>query len=139
MRKTSRLTWLLIILFQAITRLKPIWTLVLEFWHCGSCAKHGDSASVSVARVMWMYKGDVNSGSGENWKEPTSSTISAEVLFNGDSNKETLNGVVLIHDTRSNDSRSNDAQFTRKLYISLHAHKELGGLIDLLNLKHHSP
>ena len=38
-----------------------------------------------------MYKGDVNSASKENWREPSSSTISAEVSFNGDSNEETRN------------------------------------------------
>ena len=56
-----------------------------------SCAKHGDAASMSVARVTWRYKGDVNSVSGENWKEPSSSTISTEVWFNGYSIEETLN------------------------------------------------
>ena len=40
--------------------------------------KHGNSASVFVARVMGRYEGDVNSASGENWKEPSSSTISTE-------------------------------------------------------------
>ena len=49
--------------------------------------KHGDSASVSVARGMWTYKGDVNSASGENWKQPLSSTISTEALFNGNSSE----------------------------------------------------
>ena len=48
------------------------------------------SASVSVARVMWTYKGDVNSASGENWKEPSSSTISTEIAFNSDSNEEIM-------------------------------------------------
>ena len=38
-----------------------------------------------------MYKGELNSASGENWKEPSSSTISTEALFNGDSNEDTLN------------------------------------------------
>ena len=33
----------------------------------------------------------MNSASGENWKEASSSTISTEALFNGDSNKENLN------------------------------------------------
>ena len=37
--------------------------------------KHGDSASVSAARVMWTYKGDVNSAAGENWEEPSSSIL----------------------------------------------------------------
>ena len=37
------------------------------------------------------YKGGVNSASGENWKEPSSSTISTEASFNDDSNEETLN------------------------------------------------
>ena len=60
-------------------------------WHCGSCAKHSDSASVSVARLLWTYKGDENSASGETWKEPSSPTISTETSFNGDSNEETLN------------------------------------------------
>ena len=53
--------------------------------------KHDDSTSWSVAMVMWTYKGDVNSASGENWKEASSSAISAEASFNGDSNEETLN------------------------------------------------
>ena len=34
--------------------------------------------------------------------------------------------VVLVHDTQSNDSRSNDAWFMHKLYLSLHAHKQTG-------------
>ena len=33
----------------------------------------------------------MNSASGENWKEPSSSTRSKEASFNGDSNEETLN------------------------------------------------
>ena len=56
-----------------------------------SCAKHGDSASVSFARVVWSYKGDVNSTSGKNKKKRSSSTISIEALFNGDSKEVTLN------------------------------------------------
>ena len=61
------------------------------FQHCSSLKKHGDSASVSVARVMWTYKDDANSASGENWNESSSSTISAEASFNDNSNEETLN------------------------------------------------
>ena len=57
----------------------------------GSCAKHGDSASVSVARVMWTYKDDVSSASRRKLKGPSSSIISTEASFNGDSNEETLN------------------------------------------------
>ena len=49
-----------------------------------------DSASVSVARVMWTYEVEVNSALGETSKEPSSSTISIEASFN-DSNEETLN------------------------------------------------
>ena len=56
--------------------------------HCSSCAKHSDSASVSVAKVLWMCKGDVNSASGENWKEPSSSTISIQGSLNEDSNED---------------------------------------------------
>ena len=33
----------------------------------------------------------MNSTSRNNWKEPSSSTISTEASFNGDSNEETLN------------------------------------------------
>ena len=33
----------------------------------------------------------MNSASGGNWKEPSSSTVSTEASFNGDSNEETLN------------------------------------------------
>ena len=39
---------------------------------------------------MWTYNNDVNSVSGENWKEPSSSTISSDGSFNDNSNKETL-------------------------------------------------
>ena len=56
-------------------------------YNCISCAKHGDSASVSVAREMWMYKGDVNSALGENWKETSSSTTSKKTSFISDSNQ----------------------------------------------------
>ena len=49
-----------------------------------------DSASVSVARVMWTYEVEVNSALGETSKEPSSSTISIEASFNN-SNEETLN------------------------------------------------
>ena len=48
-------------------------------------------ASVSVARVMWTYKGDMNSALEETSNEPSSSAISAEVLFNDVCNEETLN------------------------------------------------
>ena len=41
--------------------------------------------------MLWTCKADVNSGSGENWKEPSSSTISPEPSFNGDSSEDTLN------------------------------------------------
>ena len=61
------------------------------FEHSSSCTKHGDSISMYVARMMWTYKGDVILTSGENWKEPSSSTLSPEALFHGDSNEETLN------------------------------------------------
>ena len=54
--------------------------------------KHGDSALVSVTREMWTYMGDVNSASGERWKESLSSTTT-EGSFNGDSNEETLNAI----------------------------------------------
>ena len=39
---------------------------------------------------MWTYKGDVNSASGENWKEPSSLTLSTEPSSISDSNEETL-------------------------------------------------
>ena len=59
------------------TRLKAIW--ILRVWtcfqHCSSCAKHSDFASVSVARTMWTYKGDMNSASEENKNKPSPSTI----------------------------------------------------------------
>ena len=61
------------------------------FWHSSSWEKHGDSVSVSVARVIWTYKGDVNSASVENWKEPSSLTILPEASFYGESNEEYLN------------------------------------------------
>ena len=44
-------------------------------------------------------------------------------------------GVVLVHDTQSNVSRSNDARFMHKLYLSLHAHKQTGGGIHPITLK----
>ena len=40
--------------------------------------------------MMWTYKSDMNSASWENWLEPSTSTISTEASFNGDSNEETL-------------------------------------------------
>ena len=41
-------------------------------------------------------------------------------------------GVVLVHDTQSNVSRSNDTRFMHKLYLSLHAHKQTGeGILSL--------
>ena len=43
----------------------------------------------------------------------------------------TDNRIVLIHDTRSKDSRSNNARFKRKLY----AHKETGGGLHHITLK----
>ena len=73
--------------------LKSIWMLwVLTcFYRSNSCAKHNDSASVFLAKVMWTCKDDVSWASRENWKELSSSAISRETLFNGDSNEETLN------------------------------------------------
>ena len=61
------------------------------FQHWSSCAQEGDSALVSAERVMWTYNVDMNSASGETWKEPSSSTISAEAACNSDSNEEFLN------------------------------------------------
>ena len=59
------------------------------FFHGSSCAKHGDFAS---ARVMWTYKGDINSNSGElqekTWKQPSTLTV---VSFDGYSIRENLN------------------------------------------------
>ena len=52
--------------------------------------KHGASGSVSVAKVIWTYKGGVYSVWGENWKEPSSSTKSTEASFNEKSKEETL-------------------------------------------------
>ena len=51
-----------------------------------TCAKHDDSAS----RVMWTYKGELNSASRKNWKEPLTFAISTDVSLNVDSNEETL-------------------------------------------------
>ena len=53
--------------------------------------KHGDSASISVSRVIWTYKDDMNSASGKNWKEFSSANTSREASFNDYSNEETLN------------------------------------------------
>ena len=62
------------------------------FWEYGnSCANHDATASMFVAMVMWKYKGVVNSTLGENSKESSSSTISAEASFDDDSNKKALN------------------------------------------------
>ena len=52
--------------------------------------KHGASRSVSVAKVIWTYKVGVYSASGENWKQPSSSTKSTEASFNENSKEETL-------------------------------------------------
>ena len=48
--------------------------------------------SVFVPRVMWTYKGNVNSALGENLKKTSSSAISTDTSFNDSSNQETLNG-----------------------------------------------
>ena len=62
------------------------------FWECcSSCVKHAAVASVSVARMMWEYKGNVNSALGENSKEPWPPATSAEASFDDDSNEEALN------------------------------------------------
>ena len=42
----------------------------------------------------------VDSASGENWKEPSSSAISAEASFDGDSNEKTLNVNKLVANNR---------------------------------------
>ena len=63
-----------------------------KFQHVlNSCTKCGDCAAVSFVMVMWTCMGDVNSASGRNSKEPSSSTLSREASFNGDNNEETLN------------------------------------------------
>ena len=36
-------------------------------------------------------------------------------------------GVVLVHNTQSNNSQSNVARFMHKLCLSLHAHEQIGG------------
>ena len=61
------------------------------FLTLSNLGKHGDSTSLSIAKVMWTYKCDANSASGENWKELSSSAISPEGSFNDNSNEETLN------------------------------------------------
>ena len=48
-----------------------------------------------LCEARWFYfnaccKDDVISTSGVNWKEPSSSTLLPELLFNGDNNEETL-------------------------------------------------
>ena len=57
-----------------------------EYW--SSYAKHDVFELVSIARVMWTYKGDANSTLGENSKKLSSSTVLAETSFDDDSNKE---------------------------------------------------
>ena len=54
-------------------------------------AVKSNSASVSVARVLWTYTGDVNSALGETSKERLSSTISTEASFNNIFSEGTLN------------------------------------------------
>ena len=44
-------------------------------------------------------------------------------------------GVVLVHNTQSNNSQSNAARFMHKLCLSLHAHKQIGGGIHPITLK----
>ena len=90
LRKITPFIWPLIILFQAVTRLKTIWILrVLTcFQHCSSFAKHFDFASVSVATAMWTYKGDTNLASEEGKNEPSSLTILTDSSFNIDSNEK---------------------------------------------------
>ena len=77
-------------LLQAITRLKAFWMLRVSTCssHCNSCAKQGEWFCFSVCFKGVTYMGDGNSASGENWKEPSSSAISTEASFNGDSNEK---------------------------------------------------
>ena len=77
MKKNTKLTWLLAILFQALTRLEASFA-------CSSCGRREDAASIFVAKVMWIQlKGKT--------QRPSWSTISTEASFNDNSNKETLN------------------------------------------------
>ena len=62
-----------------------MWELQQVF-NTNSCAKYGDSASVSIASVIWTYDVDTKSASEENWKKP-SLTVSLKASFNGDSNE----------------------------------------------------
>ena len=51
-----------------------------------------DTAAVSVAMVMYTYKGDVNPAIGENSKRPLSPAKSTEASFDDDDcNAESLN------------------------------------------------
>lgn len=61
------------------------------------CQNCSDSASVSVDRVIWKYKSDVNLCLAENSNEPSSSTTSTESPFNDDHNEESLNVNKVCH------------------------------------------
>ena len=61
---------------------------------------------------MLTYKGDVYSDLRENWKEPSSSTISTEALLNDDSNEETLN----INNVCQQLTKINEIQIIFKYY-----------------------
>ena len=76
-------------MFQAITRSKAIW--MLRVLTLRQLCKAQYFASAFALRVMRAYKGDGNSASRKKWKELSSSKISTEGSFNGDSNEETLN------------------------------------------------
>ena len=54
-------------------------------------------ASVSVARAMLTYKGDMSLALGETSKEPSSSTTSTDTSFNDVSNEETRNVNSVYH------------------------------------------
>ena len=56
----------------------------------------------------------MNYASGENWKEASSSTISTEASFNGDSNGETLN----VNKTYRQQKKVNGIQNIFKYYLS---------------------
>ena len=70
------------------------------FFHSIAIVQSTDSDSVSVARVMWMYKGDVHSASGESWKASPWQKLSPEASFNAIIMKIFLMQIKLVGNNR---------------------------------------
>ena len=97
MRQIIRLTWPLIILFLAITCNAKSFHM---FFNTVAVVRSRWFSFSACCKVMWTYKGDVGSASGENWKYPSSSIMSTEASFMMIAMKKLLMSIELVGDNR---------------------------------------